>query len=228
MSEFGSGDPAPKQDDPKVDDPAPVTPELPDDIKKKIEHQDAFIEKLKKEAEERDAKLIAVLEKQAGQAEASQSKEDLVAMIEELKTAKPEPQEPSPAKEISIDEIVGAVGDQLKQEALEAKQASNLESSVALAKEAYGDDFDSKIVELAASKSMSLDSVNEMARNNPQVWKELFLPKQAPKTPDLGSTINGGGLDPKLTPEKRSITKMNSKDRGAYVQQLMKAHTLNN
>jgi len=203
------------------------TNELPAEIQKKLDHQDQFIETLKKEAQVRDERLIELLEKQAQSTDAAMSRAEITTMIESLKAPVETPtQETSPGKEISIDEVVGAVGDKLKEEALKQKRATNLANSMAAAKAAIGDDYDKVVVEQAYKRGMTVDSLNEMAENNPQVFAELFIPKKEEEVkPDTSNSNLGTGFNPERAPERRAISKMNTKERGAYIKQLIDSQT---
>ena len=202
-----------------------TTNELPEDIRKKIEHQDQHIQTLEAEAKERDEKIIQLLESQAEKDDKSMAAEDIKALVETLKTSRQEPvQEPPSQQEVSIDEITSAVGDKLKEQALKDKQEANLQAAMDAAKEAYGDDFETKVVELAKSKSMSLEALNNMAANNPAVFNELFLPVVEKKPATLTtSTDTTAGLEGEAPPKPKPFLNLPSKQRAKRVADLMES-----
>jgi len=198
---------------------------LPADVQKKIDNQDQFIETLKKEAQERDARLIELLEKQAASSDVAMTRKDITEMIDSLKTTTPDTdQEPPSGKEISIDEVVDAVGDKLKEQALAQKRAVNLANSMKAAKAALGEDYDKVVVNAAIARGMTVESLNEMAENTPQVFAELFIPKKEPDNkPNTGGDHGTAGFDRSRAPERRSISKMSTKERSDYIAQLIKS-----
>lgn len=226
MSGFGA-ETADTEEDKTVETPeSPETNELPEDVRKKIEHQDKHIQTLEAEAKERDEKIIKLLESQAEKDDKSMAAEDIKALVETLKTSRQEPgQEPPSQQEVSIDEITSAVGDKLKEQALKDKQEANLQAAMEAAKEAYGDDFETKVVELAKSKSMSLEALNNMAANNPAVFNELFLPQveKKPASDLTKSTDTTAGLEGEPPPKPKPFLNLPSKERARRVADLMES-----
>lgn len=212
---------------PPVTPPAttpPVETGLPADVQKKIENQDAFIETLKKEAKERDEQIIALLQKKADKSESDESTTELLSLLEKFKTPDTPAPETPPVKEVSMDEIVEAATNKIKQDALDAKRNTNMVAAQELAEKAYGETYEAKIVEIATSKSMTLDAVNDMARNYPTAFAELFLPAATPAKPDLSGGVGGdAGMAPAGDPAPTSFLKLKASDRGNRVQQLMQA-----
>ena len=199
----------------------------PEDVAKKIEHADKHIQTLEAENAEKDATTLELLER-LERLENGQRKDD--AIDELVKRIKPAEQptttpEPAPTQEISKEELVAATLDQIKAQEVATTQKSNLATCIQEAKGMYGDDFPNKIGEKANQLGMSPAQIDEMASNQPSVFRALFLPDQAPNgKPDVtGSTLRGdiGQNAPAQKPAK-SFMKMSSKERAAHIQERMK------
>lgn len=192
-----------------------------DAAQKKIVNADGFIEQLKTESKEKDAK-IAELQAQLDQAA------KLEDALEQLK-AKEHPQEESNmAEEASVDNTnpTGLDLEELKQSLLQevtshltakdqkALKQKNQQESIQAAQDYYGSDYENKLREKAKSMGMSDEDIVAEAQANPKKFKALFgLNKEQKSSPSPFSTQQStqtkqreSSLD--FSPKLRSADKM--------------------
>jgi hypothetical protein len=106
----------------------------------------------------------------------------------------------------------------------ESQRKSNLDSSEAAAKEAYGEKYKDEVARIAASLGMSLKAVDALGMESPEGFKTLFLPKTAaPAQPTRGSVTAPAGAPQTTPPKGGNIVKMREKDRISHVASKMKA-----
>lgn len=198
----------------------------PEAAVKKIEHADQHIRTLEQENAEKDETTLTLLARIEA-LEADRNKTDKVdQLIETVRAAQPAP-EPAPTQEISKEELVEAAVNTLKEQEVAKQQGSNLDACIAQAQEAFGDDFANKIDAAGAAHGLTVEQTVEMAKNQPSVFKALFIPaKVANGQPDttrssIGGYVEKNGIQPPT--QRKSYLNMSAKERSKLIQDRMNA-----
>jgi len=183
---------------------------------KKIENADTHISNLESENAEKDKINLKLIERIEA-LEAKRVADESAAQVHASAAL-----EQSPTQEISKDDVVKAAVDTIKQEQLDAQRETNLAQSVKLAQSAYGEEFGTKVDEIAAEHGMDSNSVLDMAKDTPGVFKALFIPKgtELKTTPDpTASTIQGDAGQGQETkrPTRSWMRARNAKERNAMI-----------
>lgn len=150
-----------------------------EDVLKKLENADQFIETLKSERAE-DRKLIEQVNEQL---------KKQVDVAELLKTLKTQPaNEAAPVSEqapaVDPDKIVGDVMSKLDAAAKLKQRAENWTSVTSRLTQAFGDKVNEKVAEVAAKNDMTVDEMAEMIKAKPKLALNLFpeLNARGPKS----------------------------------------------
>ncbi len=195
---------------------------------KKIEHADTHIQQLERENAEKDANALTLLTRLEA-LEASRKHTDTLDQL--VAAAQPVapivvPEAP-PTQEVSKEELIQAAVDTIEGKRVAQQQDANLNASIALAQAAYGDDFGHKVDAAGTEHGLGYEQVMEMARNQPSVFKALFIPnKVASGQPDTTrSSMSGIVGQSEVLPPKgpKSFLNMNAKQRTAEVKRRMDA-----
>lgn len=198
----------------------------PEAAAKKIEHADTHIKTLEQENAEKDAATLELLERIEALEKSRNQKDALDELVAKAQPAAPIVPEQPPVQEVSKEELVQAAVDTIKGEQVAQQQTANLNSCIAQAQEVYGDDFGTKIDAAGARIGMTVDQVVDMARNQPKVFQQLFIPDMKPngKPDTTGSTLAGdAGQGDAPPPRRKSILNMSAKDRASLVRAKMDA-----
>lgn len=153
--------------------------------KTKIEHADKHISQL--EAENAQLKELA-------------SKLDKLDTLEQLlkqsapapqSTPEPQTQAPAPQAQINPEDLVQEVMQKLTATQQAEVQERNIESSTDKAKQVYGSEYQSKLLEIGSKLGMDQASIVNLAGSNPALFEHTFgLNKQsAPDSPASPSSI---------------------------------------
>lgn len=222
--------------------PAPATPEgtqatlledgsvvvngkifKPEAIAKKIENADTHITTLERENAEKDQQLLDLIARLEAVEKGQNHKDALDRLVESAQPVIPAAPEPAPTQEISKEDLVAATLDAIKAGQVAETQDANLSACTEQARAIYGDAFGSTIDEMGRKHGMEPAQVVEMARNQPKVFKALFLPEQSPngKPDTTGSTVMNTGQLPSAPAKQKSFTKMSAKERSALVKERM-------
>lgn len=156
-----------------------------DDLVRKLESADGFIETLKQERQEDRQLLNEVQETLKKQLTA----QELLAQVK-AQAANPEPkQDGQPvvdANAIAAQVLAKLQGDQAK-----AKEDENWQGVVAKLSESYGDKVNEKVKAVADANDLTLQEAAQLARTKPALFLKLFPEvSKAPTKPVLHS--NGG------------------------------------
>lgn len=199
----------------------------PEAAVKKIEHADTHIQTLEAESAEKDATALALLariEALEGTRKHTDTLDQLVAAIKPAPVVVPEA---PPTQEVSKEELIQAAVDTIEGKRVATQQNANLDACIAQAQTAFGDDFGSKIDAAGVAHGLGYEQVMEMAKNQPSVFKALFLPAGTPSgKPDttrssLAGIVGQGGVQAPTGP--KSFLKMSAKQRTAEVKRRMDA-----
>lgn len=144
-----------------------------EDVITKITNQDSHI----KTVEEENAALRDQLK------ELSENKETNDDVIKELERMKQEITEGS----LTTDKVKDLVNESLTTSKQEELKVSNHKQCENALREAYGDNYITKLAEQAASLDISLDEADDLARKNPKVFLRTFV---VDKTPSFSSSNN--------------------------------------
>lgn len=198
----------------------------PEAAAKKIANADPHIDTLEAEAAKKDEALIKLTDKLAALEARLKHTDDLEELASKLTPAQVTP-EPTPLPEFSKEELIEATKDALLADQVQATQEANLNAMVEAAKESYGaEDFGTQIDLIGAKLGMDTDAVLNMARNQPNAWKTLFLPAgDTERKPDTGSTLSGDeGQDSTIPAAKhKPFLRMSVKERTNVVAARMAA-----
>lgn len=162
------------------------------------------------------------------EAERAEDRQTIATLKEEVeslrKIADVAVKEPAPAdQQVDPAKIAELAVSHLTKQQVEAQQAANLAAAVDRASKAYGEGYATKISELAAKRKLSLQEVDQMAKTNPVLFDELFLP-----VPNTSSAYQPGYDRSAANPPKgsepdtrRNVMKMSEKERMNYVSGLI-------
>lgn len=154
-----------------------------DSAKTKIEHAETFINTLKTEKSQMEEQNRIFQQENArlqAQLEQAAKLEDALSMFNKETTNEPQTQ---PVETPSLD--VEALKAALTQEVLaevQAKEAAkvqgtNFETSMSAAQKAFGADMAAKLQERGAQLGMTPQAIDNLAKTQPAVFNELFIPK---------------------------------------------------
>ena len=195
----------------------------------KIEHADKHIQTLEAENAQKDATTLKLLERlEALEANANRTDAlDQLVQQQAQQPVVPATPEPAPTQEISKDELVEAAVDRIKAEQVQVQAEANLNSCIASAQEAFGDDFGSKVDAAGNQHGLTYDQVIDMAKHQPKVFKALLIPATAPhSSPDTtrSSFIGAIGQQGIGAPAARkSYLNMSAKQRNEEIKRRMDA-----
>lgn len=195
-----------------------------EEAQKKLENQEQFIETLKQERAE-DVKVNETLADRIENLEKStQTAEGLQQLLSNLEKPNQAPASETSTQneQISTEELTAKVKAELKQDEIVAKQKQNMDASMLAAKEAYGEDFVTKIISLGKDAGYDLDGIDDLANNHPTAFAKLFLPaekEEAGKPNVTQSTVGGDvGQQDATQTQRVSFSKMRkSADRSADI-----------
>jgi len=198
---------------------------------KKIEHADTHIKTLEMENAAKDEVALKLLNRIEALERGQTHTDALDKLIAAAPVVAPVVQpEPAPIQAISTDELVSATYDKIKSEQLAVQQELNLNNCIAQAQAAFGDQFGTKVDAAGTEHGMNYDQVMEMARNQPTVFRKLFIPEGTPngKPDTTRSTVSGLlGQSQIAAPQKHvRFTKMSSKDRALEINRRMAAKAI--
>lgn len=195
----------------------------PEAAAKKIVHADQHIQTLEQENAEKDEKTLALLDRIEA-LEAARKKEDALDRLVAQQSAPVVP-EPAPAQEISKEDLVQSTLDTIKAQQVAEQQQANLNVCVAEAQKQFGDNFGTVIDAKAVEYGMSVDDSMEMAKNNPVIFKQLFIPAGGDSFSPDTTRSTATPLGAQQAPVKRkSYMNMSSKERIAEVNRRMAAY----
>lgn len=158
-----------------------------DDIVKKFEHGDSHISNLTGKLDDQAellAKVNETLQKQVNAAEVLQGVQQQNQQTEGAASQNQQTNQETSQKtavEVDPNEIAQQVRSQLAQENQEATLEKNWETVTTKLTEAYGDNTNSKVKEVAGSFGMSMEQAQKMARETPKAFLQLFPEASAPK-----------------------------------------------
>ncbi|CAH9015499.1 coil containing protein [Vibrio phage 275E43-1] len=165
----------------------------------KIENADQFINTLKGEKDELATQYAALQQQNAqlaAQVEQATKLDEALTMFNQQQ----QPEAPATQQEQTTSLDVEALKAQMLQEVMaqvtaqEAQKVhqNNFDTSIAAAQKAYGSDMAVKLQERGAQLGMDASAIDNLAKTQPAVFNELFIPKanSAPATPD-GTYTNG-------------------------------------
>ena len=196
----------------------------PEAAAKKIEHADTHIKRLEQENAEKDVTTLQLLERLEALEAKRNHADALDKLVNEAQPQAPVQPEPPRTQEVSKEELIEATVDRIKAERVAEQQEANLKDCVAQAKEIFGDTYGSKIDELGSKHGMNTQQIVEMARNQPSVFRALFVPNTGPKgKPDTtSSTVSGMvGQSTQGEPKHKSFLRMSAKERQALIAERM-------
>ena len=120
---------------------------------KKIANADPHIATIEAENAEKDElinKLLTQFEALKNKVDHQGDIQDLVGQLQSAQAP-----EPAPTQEISMENLVEATVDSIKQKEVSIKQDTNLQASIAAAQELYGEHFGNEVDKLGESLGMS-------------------------------------------------------------------------
>lgn len=147
-----------------------------EDVLKKLEHADSFIEQLKQEREQDRAWREQVEAKLANAGKVD-------SVLEALQGKAKEPKEssevnPSTAPSLDPNELAAQIQKQvlegLSQTKLEETRTNNWKTVTKTLTESYGEQVNAKVQEIAAAHDLSLEEAKELAHSRPKVFLNLF------------------------------------------------------
>lgn len=124
----------------------------------------------------------------------------------------------------SKDEIVSAAADEIENRNKANVEAANLQAAMDSAKNAYGENFNEKINELAKKNNMTINAVNYLAKMSPDAFSKLFLPEGksvVPAAPTQGEVTSKAVDEVEKKTKSVNIMKVPVKERAAKVQELL-------
>ena len=159
-----------------------------DSARTKIENADQFIETLKGEKDELATQYAALQQQNAqlaAQVEQSTKLDEALTMFNQQQQqptpATPEVETPSLDVEALKQQLMGDVLAQVQAQEAAKVQKSNFDNSIAAAQKAFGTDMSTKLQERGAQLGMDANAIDQLAKTQPAVFNELFIPK-APTT----------------------------------------------
>lgn len=181
--------------------------------KTKIEHADSHIAQL--EAEN------AQLKQMAAKLDKIDTLEQLLKQSAPAPQSAPEPQAqaPAPQAQINPEDLVQSVMQQLSAKQQQEVQQANVASSTEKAKQVFGSEYQTKLLEIGSKLGMNQDAIVNLAGSNPALFEHTFgLNKQAASDPATPSSVNIHSA-PAEKPKVSDVlmTQGSSKDRAAFI-----------
>lgn len=192
----------------------------PEDVTKKIENADSFIEKLKAENAEKDARTEKLLDKVTellDQKESSSKVDDLLEQLNRTEQATPD-------STVNSEQIVETVLSELTAKEQAALQDRNLESAMSKAKEKFGDTYINTVRAKAEELGLTLEDVDQIAKTQPKLFDSTFIGATTKGSQIPGATVVSGALDTAPAQETtKPFLKMSSRDRAKAIADRMAA-----
>jgi hypothetical protein len=197
-----------------------------EDVVNHIQHSQSHIATL--EAENADLRS-QLADANAKLGELDDLKQQVNDLMKQMQSEPTDQQQSSQTGPISTEEVVKAVKGELQAE----QQATIRETNFAKAKEAaqakWGDEYLTKVQERASAIGLSVEDVDDMAKNKPAAFQSIIL-EQAPQaaqerpSPFADSSVKppSGQQQPQPKPAT-PFSKMSMKDRAAEVQRRLEA-----
>lgn len=191
----------------------------PDDVQKKISSADAHIEKI-------EAENKAYRERQEALEKAANDNLSARELLEGIKSATSQPA-PSETPSISPEEVAAKaiqiatnqVQENLKSDALKKAEEANLNEALTAAKEYFGDDYIDKVNDLGKEHGLDGKAINNLAKQSPKAFANLFLPKTEQSKGPSDGDYNSAAFHQQSKTESTSFMKLTTvKDRAAEVQ----------
>lgn len=171
-----------------------------DSAAKKIENADAFIEQLKDEKRQLEAKL-----------QQSTNLEDALSMFQQQQQQQ-QPQQAAQTEPVDMEALKAQLLEEARktaqsqatdiwqQQQASASAEANLSDSMNALKNAYGTDYQERALARGAELGYDQAGIDSLARTNPKVFKELFVPKAPQPSPTPHSQNRGQShqSDPQL------------------------------
>jgi len=202
----------------------------PEEVVKKLSHQDQFIETLKGEKDDVANNANQVLNKLEEMQTQLGTQSGLAQLLDQLKPAAPAPSEPATQQLPSTEELTETVRKQLRAEDFAAKQKSNMDSAMQAARAAYGEGFADKVLAMGAEAGYDVDGIDDLAQNHPKAFAKLFLPEDKPDVDTINQTVStaGGGVGTptkgdRADPTYKAWSDMNTKQKADSVAARMQA-----
>lgn len=190
-----------------------------DDVVKNIENAQSHISTLEAERAADREKLAAI-----------KAENERLRKIEEGLDGRNNSGNDDQTDQLSKDELAAqaavAAVDIMKQNQNKEVQEDNLAQAEAAAKEAYGDQYVTKIDEIAKGLNMTLAAVDQLGKTSPGAFKRLFLPAEPgkPHVPSSGSVnVPAGDMQQGAQAPSGNVTKMRERERIAHVKDRMSA-----
>lgn len=174
--------------------------------KKKIENADSHIMTIQGE----NADLRRQLEEAQAQLAKSKTVEDALDMLnqqpQQQEVVQPS-QSPSPEPQaLDMDALMAqaqqkateAANAAFQQSQLKVAQEANFNDSLSYAKGQFGEEYQSKLIEVGSQVGLDANGINELAKTNPAMFKKLFKSPQAP------NTTAPSGRGPRMAPSNKA------------------------
>jgi len=197
-----------------------------DDVVSHIQHSQNHIATLEAENADLRSKLEAANAKLGELDDLKQQVNDLMNQMQE----DPQQQQSSQTGPISVEEVVKTVKGELEKDATESTRVENWNKAKTAAHEKWGDEYLTKVQERASAIGLSVEDIDDMAKNKPMAFRRIILEEQeraAPERPSpfAESSVNvpGGNQQPQLPKPQTPFTKLSTKDRAAEVQRRLQA-----
>ena len=133
-------------------------------------------------------------------------------------------------RQLSNEELVQSVVQQVKSgftaEQQEIQRKTNISAVFTEAKTAYGEKVIEQVNAIGSKLGMSGKDIDDMAKNKPQVWRQLFLPKAGTtnnSTQPVSGDVNTASLNGKPEEKPFNVMKAKGADIAAEVQRRLKA-----
>lgn len=174
--------------------------------------------------EAENAEMRAKEEVLSKAAEENISARELLEGISKANKSTESSETPSKSQDELVAEAVALatarVSENLKSEAIKHAEESNLQSAMDEAKEAYGDDYIKKVVELGQTHGLTPDKIDNLAKTSPKAFANLFIPADKPSGRPASGEYNSTAFNEDATPAKPgSIMRVtNNKDRAKIIQ----------
>lgn len=173
-----------------------------EEILKKFESADSYIEQLKAEKErlameaQKGATLNQVLDKLGSQEQTTKPVENT-----------------TPVAPVDIETVARTAFEKIEKE---KQMKANLESSIGKLQQTYGDKTVEILKQRAAELDMSLDEAKELASLKPKAFEKMFLGSEKVPTSFTNGTVNTQSMKPTST-DKVKVSQLKGKDYTAEV-----------
>lgn len=152
-----------------------LTPEQLAEIVKRDEHAQAHIRNLESEAKERNTQLESLNQRLQELTEQVNKQETFEEALRKLKEQQQQQPQGGDQSTVDADQIAEVVRQKLEQESLLRTAEQNKAAAIARAQEKYGENFLQEVQKTAESLGMSLEKVDQLAAETPEVFNRLFL-----------------------------------------------------